>query len=424
MVQVQVLNKILQDKDSSLILLNNLTQEYFSDYPNEFNFIKSHLTQYGTIPDQVSFLNKFPDFEVFEVKEPTSYLINELYTDYNTRFLARTFNAVRKLLNEGKTEEAMQLYTNASNDMVKAVHLESIDILQDVSRYNDYIDRCSDFSKYYVKTGFKELDEMIGGWDKSEELATLVARPNVGKTWILIMVAKGALEQGLRVGLYSGEMSARKVGYRFDTIASHISNSAITRGKDYIQNEYKKFIDSLPSKYDGCFKILTPAMINGPAGVTALRAFIEKENLDILFIDQHSLLEDDRKARNPVEKAANISKDLKNLQVLKQIPIIAVSQQNRSTTENGVSTANVAQTDRIAQDSTILLFLEKENDILSLNLVKARDAANNKILKYACDFDKGILQFMPEAEEGVTTEDCEKLRDEYDYAKGSGEDVF
>ena len=156
MVQVQVLNKIIQDKDSSLILLNNLTQEYFSDYPNEFNFIKSHLTQYGTIPDQVSFLNKFPDFEVFEVKEPTSYLINELYTDYNTRFLARTFNAVRKLLNEGKTEEAMQLYTNASNDMVKAVHLESIDILQDVSRYNDYVDRCGDFSKYYVKTGFKE----------------------------------------------------------------------------------------------------------------------------------------------------------------------------------------------------------------------------------------------------------------------------
>ena len=54
-------------------------------------------------------------------------------------------------------------------------------------------------------------------------------------------------------------------------------------------------------------------MINGPAGVSALRAFIEKEKLDILFVDQHSLLEDDRKAKNPVDKAANISRDLKNL---------------------------------------------------------------------------------------------------------------
>ena len=41
-------------------------------------------------------------------------------------------------------------------------------------------------------------------------------------------------------------------------------------------------------------------------------------------MDQHSLLEDDKKGRTPVDRAANISKDLKNLQVMKKIPIIAV----------------------------------------------------------------------------------------------------
>lgn len=423
MVQLQVLNKMLKDKDSSLLLLNNLSVDYFSDYPNEYVFIKSHLNQYGVIPDQVSFLNKFPDFEIIEVNEPTTYLINELYTDYNTRFLARTFNKVRQLLNEGKTDEAMRVYTNASNDMVKATHLESVDILQDVSRYDDYVEKCNDFSKYYVKTGFKELDQCIGGWDRNEELATIAARPGVGKSWILLKVAIAALEQGLRVGIYSGEMSERKVGYRFDTLVSHISNSAITRGKVEVQNEYKNYIDSLGTKYKGCLKILTPAMINGPAGVTALRAFIEKENLDILCIDQHSLLEDDRKAHNPVEKAANISRDLKNLQVLKHIPIIAVSQQNRASTENGTTTANIAQSDRISQDSTIVIFLEQKDGILSLNLVKARDASNNKKINYACDFDKGILQFMPEEMKG-DIEDCNKLRDEYEYNAESGENVF
>lgn len=423
MVQLQVLNKILKDKDSSLLLMNNLSADYFSDYPNEYIFIKSHLNQYGVIPDQVSFLDKFPDFEIIEVNEPTTYLVNELYSDYNTRFLARTFNRVRQLLNEGKTDEAMRVYTNASNDMVKATHLESVDILQDVSRYDDYVEKCNDFSKYYVKTGFKELDQLIGGWDRNEELATIAARPGVGKSWILLKVAIAALEQGLRVGIYSGEMSERKVGYRFDTLVSHISNSAITRGKIEIQNEYKNFIDSLGTKYKGCLKILTPAMINGPAGVTALRAFIEKENLDILCVDQHSLLEDDRKARNPVEKAANISRDLKNLQVLKHIPIIAVSQQNRASTENGASTANIAQSDRISQDSTIVLFLEQKDGILTLNLVKARDATNNKKISYACDFDKGILQFMPEEAKG-DREDCDRLREEYEYSGQSGENVF
>ena len=122
--------------------MNNLTADYFSDYPNEYNFIKHHLNEYGVIPDQVTFLGKFPDFEVIEVNEPTAYLLEELYNDYNTRFLARTFNKVRQLLNEGKTEEAMKVYTNASNDMVKAIHLDSVDLLQDTSRYDDYVDRC------------------------------------------------------------------------------------------------------------------------------------------------------------------------------------------------------------------------------------------------------------------------------------------
>jgi replicative DNA helicase len=422
LVQLQILNSIINNKDSSIILLNNLTADYFSDYPNEYNFIKHHLNEYGVIPDQVTFLGKFPDFEVIEVNEPTAYLLEELYNDYNTRFLARTFNKVRQLLNEGKTEEAMKVYTNASNDMVKAIHLDSVDLLQDTSRYDDYVDRCQDFSKYYVKTGFKELDDLIGGWDKNEELATIAARPGVGKSWILLKVAIAALEQGLRVGIYSGEMSERKVGYRFDTLVSHISNSAITRGRIEVQNDYKRYIDSLNEKYKGCLKILTPAMINGPAGVTALRAFIEKENLDILCVDQHSLLEDDRKARNPVDKASNISKDLKNLQVLKKIPIIAVSQQNRSNTDNGATTANIAQSDRISQDSTILIFLEQKSGCLTLNLVKARDAINNKKLTYACDFDKGVLQFMPEDAQG-DTEACEELKNEFDYT-GSGEDVF
>ena len=405
-----------------MLLLNNLTEEYFSDYPNEFGFIQRHLAEYGKVPDLASFLDKFPDFEVIEVNEPTSYLLNELYKDRNTRFLAKTFNTIRKLLGEGKTDEAMRLFSNSSNDMVQSTHLETVDLLQDKTRYDDYVERCSDFSRYYIRTGFKELDDLIGGWDRQEELATIAARPGIGKSWILIKVAKAALEQGLRVGIYSGEMSERKVGYRFDTLVSNISNSAITRGKEYVQNEYREYIDSLSSRFRGCLKVLTPSMISGPAGVTALRAFIEKEKLDILCVDQHSLLEDDRNAKNPVEKAANISRDLKNLQVLKKIPIIAVSQQNRASTENGVGTANIAQSDRISQDSTVILFIEQKDNVLTLNLSKARDAINNKKLYYAVDFDKGVFQFMPSEDDDPSS--CDDLKDEYDGTSTGGDDVF
>lgn len=421
MVQLQVLNAIIDSGNSSLLLFNNLTEEFFSDYPNEFGFIKRHLTEYGKIPDKVSFLDKFPDFELIEVTEPTSYLLSELYKDRNTRFLAKTFNTIRKLIGEGKIKEAMSLFTNSSSDLATSIPLETIDLLSDTTRFDDYLEKCNDFSRYYVRTGFSELDDLIGGWDRSEELATIAARPGIGKSWILLVVAKAALEQGLRVGIYSGEMSGRKVGYRFDTLVSHISNSAITRGREHVKNDYRDYISTLGEKYKGCLKVLTPSTIGGPAGVGALRAFIEKENLDILCVDQHSLLEDDRNARNPVERAANISKDLKNLQVMKKIPIIAVSQQNRASTEMGVGTANIAQSDRISQDSTVILFLEQKDNILTMTLAKARDAVNNKKLHYIVDFDKGVFQYVPSEED---TSGCDELKEEYDSVTTEGDDVF
>lgn len=377
-------------------MMNNLTEDYFSDYKEEYKWIVSHINNYGNCPDIHTFVSKFPDFDVIEVHENNKYLLDELFSDYNKRKLAQVFNKVRDLLNQDKVDEAMKVYTNAASEVTKSTHLDSVDIFQNTSRFNDYVDRCEDFSKYYIKTGFNELDECIGGWDRYEELATIVARPGVGKSWVLHKVALAAAEQGLRVGIYSGEMSENKVGYRIDTLISHISNSAIMRGNESVSVDYKKYIEELPNKFKGTIKVLTPAMINGVAGVTALRAFVEKEKLDILCVDQHSLLEDDRHARNPVEKAANISRDLKNLQVLKKIPIIAVSQQNRESTElTGQSTANVAQSDRISQDSTVLLFLEQKDNVLTLNLVKARDAVNGKKLQYAIDLNKGVFQFIP-----------------------------
>lgn len=400
-----------------MLLTNNINEEFFSDYKDEFNFIKNHLNEYGNIPDTISFLDKFPNFDIIEVHESSDFLLDELYRDRNARKLAEVFNGIRKEINNGNIDRAMEIYTTSIDSVVKAKHVDSVDILRDTSRYDAYVERCRSFEKYYVSTGFPELDEIIGGWDREEELATIVARSNQGKSWLLLKSAIRAAEQGLNVGIYSGEMSDRKVGYRIDTILSKISNTAITKGDESIQNEYKKYLDNLPNMIKGGIRVLTPSMIDGPAGVTALRAFIEKDNLDILFVDQHSLLEDDRHARNPVEKASNISKDLKNLQVLKKIPIISVSQQNRSSTENGVGLEHIAQADRIGQDSTIVIFFEQKDGIMTMHLVKSRDSANMKDLTYAIDFNKGSWVYIPE---GVNA-DTDSLKDEF---SGDGEDVF
>lgn len=380
------------------------------------------MAKYGNVPDINTFASEFPHFDFIQVNESPSYLIDKLYEDRNARKLSTLFNKIRQEFNDGDIDKAMNTYLSSMNDIAKAKHIESIDLLRDTSRYDAFIDRVDDWKKFFVKTGFPELDEIIGGWDRQEELATIVARSNMGKSWILLKCACAAAEQGLNVGIYSGEMSERKVGYRVDTLIGHISNTALTKGNIEVQNEYKQYLDSLPNKFSGTMKVLTPNMIGGPAGVTALRAFIEKDNLDILFVDQHSLLEDDRKAKNPVEKASNISKDLKNLQVLKQIPIISVSQQNRASTENGVGLEHIAQSDRIAQDSTIVLFFEQKDGIITMHLVKSRDSANMKDLSYAVDLNRGIFTYIPTSNDALENEEqIQNLLDEYEATE---EDIF
>lgn len=424
MIQLQVLNKILKSKDASFITENNLSEDYFSDYKEEFLFIKNHISSYGKVPDIETFLIKFKNFDIIDVGEDNSYLLGELIKDRNTRFLVSTFNDIRNALQNNQIDKALDIYKSSIENQVTDVGIKSVDIISDISRYDSYVERSRDFSKFYVKTGFAELDNIIGGWDRTEELATIAARTNSGKSFVLFKCAVAAAEQGLNVGIYEGEMSANKVGYRIDTLISHISNSGITHGNIEIQNSYKKFLDNIKSTVKGSIRVLTPTMISGPAGVGSLRSFIEKDHLDILFVDQHSLLEDDRHAKNPVERASNISRDLKNLQVMKKIPIISVSQQNRTSTENGVGTEHIAQADRIAQDSTIVLFFEQKDGILTMNLVKSRDSQNGVKIKYAVDFDKGVFTYIPNEEIPQDAEKVEDIRSEFEDPNYGGEDAF
>lgn len=399
MIQLQVLNSILQNKDMKIISDNNLSVDFFSDYTAEYTYIDNHIKTYGNIPDTETFLAAFPKFDIVKVSETNDYLIKELYRDKNSRVIAKTFNQIRELLLADKTDEAMQLYMSSTQDISDSNPMNCIDILHDNSRYDAYIERSKDYMKYYIKTGFAELDEILGGWDREEDLVTIVSRNGMGKSWIGLKIAIAAAQQGLTVGLYSGEMSARMVGYRADSLISHISNAQLIHGNLNVQNDYKRYIDADLNKITGKLLVLTPDMVGGSVSVSTLRAFIEKEHLDMLCVDQHSLLEDDRKAKNPVDRASNISKDLKGLQSLKRIPIIAISQQNRSSTENGLNTTLIAQSDRIGQDSTLVLFLEQKDGILTLNIVKSRFSASNKKLQYAIDFDKGMFTYIPSNEE-------------------------
>ena len=431
--QFQILNKILQTKDYSFITLNNLTAEHFFNYKAEFEFIKAHYAAYQSVPDRLTFLNSFPNFAIQDVNEPDNYLIEQLYTDYNQSYLASRFNGIKKLLEADDVEGAIQYFLGSIEKLQVGSALTCTDIMSDTTRYDRYLDMIANQTQYFISTGFPELDRIITGIDRRNENMVIAARTGVGKSWLLLTIAAAASKQGLTVGIYSGEMSVDKVAYRMDTLLGNIDNRKISRGDLFYKDHYKNYLDSLSCSGYGAIKVLTPKDIAGPATVDALQAFIEKEHLDILFIDQYSLLEDNSKARVAHEKVANISKAVKNLQVLKQIPIISVSQMNRTKNEDKTQdTTQIALSDRIGQDATIILMLDKQdaedpNHVgshkVTLNLVKARDGGDGRKLEYLWDFNTGVYRYISNSEDGVTSdEEFEELENSYnimpDYPTG------
>lgn len=408
MVQLQALNKILKDKDISLITSNNLDVSFFSDYKSEYTFIKTHYDKYGVVPDTTTFLSNFPNFQIVNVDESIDYIVDELYKDKNTRDLAYAFNQIRDLIVEGKTEQALTLFKTSSEKITTNKNINAISIFEDTSRYDKYIEKTKDFAKFYISTGLPELDNLIVGWDRQEELATLIAKSGIGKTWLMLFFASASARQGLRVGIYSGEMSVDKVGYRIDTLLGHISNGSLLHGNDNIKLEYKNYIDNIRNNVSGDIFVITPYNINGSPTVSTLRAFIEQYNLDILFVDQHSLLEDERRGRSQQEKAYNISKDIRILQNLIKKPVICVSQMNREKNESdpdSISLDQIANSSGIGNDSTLVLGISRDkndHNIIKIQIVKSRDTGEvGKTLTYYADLNLGTLKYIPEGNESV-----------------------
>ena len=74
MVKLQILSKCLNTGSFDIVTQNNLTEDYFLEYEEEFNFIRRHVSLYGKVPDKETMLQNFPDFPITEVKETDDFL--------------------------------------------------------------------------------------------------------------------------------------------------------------------------------------------------------------------------------------------------------------------------------------------------------------------------------------------------------------
>lgn len=415
MVSLQILNKIISTKDISIITDNNLTIDYFLEYEDEYSFIKEHFDNYKNVPDTETFINKFPDFELLEVTESDRYLVDAIREEYLYSKSVPVIKKAAELLKSDSNEASRYLQSELVN-LTPNYTTPYVDIIHSNSRVEMFEDKSNNKDKWFIPTGFEELDDIIYGWQCGEEFVVIFARTGIGKSWVLVKTVQHAWEIGKNVGYVSPEMSADKIGYRFDTLNNHFSNMALVRGdKSKVSiDEYKQYNEKL-AEHNNSILVSTPMDFNKQVTVGKLRTFVQANNLDMLAIDGITYMTDERYKRgdNKTTSLTNISEDLMALSCELKIPILVVVQSNRGGTEKDTpDLEDIRDSDGIAHNATKVISLNQKEEALVMKIKKNRDGKIGDKLTYLWDIDLGEFTWMPGDCDSATIERKEQKREE------------
>ena len=213
-----------------------------------------------------------------------------------------------------------------------------------------------------VSSGFRELDNLTAGLQNGE-LIIIAGRPSMGKTAFALNIAEHtALADENPVAIFSMEMSASSLAQRMISSLGRVNAHSIKTGQleerdwnrvDGAIQQIKNapiYIDDTPS--------LTPIELRARA-----RRIQREKGLSLIVIDYLQLMSVHGNKENRATEISEISRNLKALSRELNIPIIALSQLNRSVeqrTDKQPQMSDLRESGAIEQDADLIAFIYRE----------------------------------------------------------------
>lgn len=229
-----------------------------------------------------------------------------------------------------------------------------------------------------VATGLPKLDRWMGGLHGGI-LVVIAARPSVGKTAMVQQWLLHAASRGLSAGVCSLEMQAEELGIRSFANRYGLNVSGLFRGDTATLSELGRMQADRPISG---YRILTDCNTYNLSGIVAqITEWKRRENIAYAVVDHIGLVEGVDESRRDLV-LSHITRTLKKTAKRLEMPIIAVSQLNRSVEKEKrrPMLSDLRDSGGIEQDADIALFLhssdeagEKEVIDVELGLLKNRN---------------------------------------------------
>ena len=185
-----------------------------------------------------------------------------------------------------------------------------------------------------VATGYKKLDEMTAGLQRSD-LVILAGRPSMGKTAFALNLARNAaIDFGMAVGFFSLEMSADALVMRLLCTEAKVNQMAVRTGK-LTKDEMNRLTEHVGKLMSAPIYIDDSPSLNVLELRAKARRLKAERNVELLIVDYLQLM-DGTKGENRQQEITHISRSVKAIAKELDVPVLALSQLSRQVEQRGV----------------------------------------------------------------------------------------
>ena len=255
---------------------------------------------------------------------------------------------------EGKLFEISQQNMKKDYTQINPVISEAYQLIQKAAARTDGLSG--------LESGFTKLDKMTSGWQNSD-LIIIAARPAMCKTAFVLSMAKNiAVNFHNPVALFSLEMSNVQLVNRLISNVCEIPSEKIKSGQladyEWQQLDYKLrdlldaplYVDDTPSL--SVFELRTKA-----------RRLVREHGVKLIIIDYLQLMRVPALSDTRTLEIAEISRSLKALAKELNVPVVALSQLNRSLEQRADKrpvNSDLRESGSIEQDADLIMFIYRD----------------------------------------------------------------
>jgi replicative DNA helicase len=214
-----------------------------------------------------------------------------------------------------------------------------------------------------VPTGYVDIDKMTAGLQKGD-LIIVAGRPSMGKTTLAVNIAEHvAIDQGMPVLIFSMEMGAPQLALRMLSSVGRIDQQRLRTGR-LLDEDWPRLTATMQKMHDAQMYIdESPALNSIDLRARARRQARVCGQLGLIVIDYLQLMSANGQGENRATEISEISRSLKALAKELKVPVIALSQLNRTVeqrTDKRPVMSDLRESGAIEQDADVIFALYRE----------------------------------------------------------------